>query len=335
MDSFLILGHGTEELIEFPDRPELPDGVILVILQECGLVTDTDTVCPITEAFTDQANADIFRDPYTYKTQIEALLGGKQIHIFKSGNKYPQLFIQFFLDWKKEDHISIFKSGTYKFPINKQSMTIGEGATFCNRLFKTIGPYTGFNHQIPADYKPKDMFEGSVYPRTEYVNQMISETHKSAVIKGRLTVPLENIFDNVGPGIYYYVVCRSPKDIRTPKDLVDFDIVDNMNGRYTPYFEEDWLTKIDEILPLIDANLATIPRHYWTYDSLSATRKNYNRIRKIPAIRHNSSEQQRNIMATLNQKAQSLLRIATEHSQLVRRFTQRQHRTRKSSNKPQ
>jgi hypothetical protein len=293
MDSFLVLGHGIESPIEFEERNIIPDGYTLVTIAECGIVTTIDEVCPMIRAFTNADNQEIFGKPRANKAMIREFLNGKDIHIFEAGDRYPNLLLQMFLDWNKNNYVEIFKSGLYKFPIQKEGFGIGKGRTYCEKLFKTIGPYKGFLSIMPEDFNANEMFEDSIYPTAEEVNRLI-ETHKrrSDKVKKGVTIPLETLFEKGGPGVYYYVVCRHPKDIVSPNTLVQETLQLSNNTQFKPYYNKNWISKLNTLIPMLEEYQATRKPGYWNYEEIGRTIRNYKQLQRVPGIRRKSILQQ-------------------------------------------
>jgi hypothetical protein len=290
-EAFLVLGHGTEDIIEFEERKEMPPGYTLITVAECGITSSTHEVCPLTEAFLDYSNKNVLLNPVVNKKKIEDYIGGKKIHIYRPGDKYPPLTLQMFLDWNDIDGVEIFKSGTYSFPINRADFEIGSGDNFCDRLFKKIGKYSGFSRKLPSDYDPVMHFSGSIIPSVDNVIEKISESkEKSDVLKEKLMYPLEHIFEKCGPGVYYYVVCRAPKSIKSVANLMELDVLSE--NRYKKYNVNNWTSKLNEIIPLMEENLNRSSRRYWYHNIIEDTLKDYKKIKKVPRIRRQSIEQQ-------------------------------------------
>ena len=287
-DPYIIIGHGTEDIIDFNSRNRIPKGYVLVILAECGIVTTSNEVCPIIEAFSDVSNKDIFENPFSHKAEIRLFLGGKDIHVYSEGQLYPKLNIQLFTDFNHGKEVT--KSGTYKFPLNAETFLKGEG-TFCEKLFWKLGGYKGFAKRLPDDYSARDMFINSIKPTLEEVETILSETSNSDTIKSRLTVGLEDIFKAGGPGVYYYVVCRAPIGVLSPRRYVE-----RMNNggisqtRYAPYINDIyWNSKIPEILPLLDENSL---KKGWAGKMARNTAEQYRKLHKLSSIRRASINQQ-------------------------------------------
>jgi hypothetical protein len=312
MDSFLILGHGIENTIQFEERNRIPEGVTLVTFAECGVITTTKEVCPMTEAFTKEENREIFRNPKANKDTIRMFLNGKDVHIYESGDRYPTLMIQMFLDWSHDDYVKIFKSGLYTFPISEKDFRLGLCNDFCEALFKKIGPYEGFRKKIPKDFRAADMFKGSLYPTTAEVEAKQSEvigapgsfTSQSDLLKKAFTVPLETLFEKGGPGVYYFVVCRHPKDVKAPENVVRNNLQLVNNSRYKPFYGANWISKLNGLIPLLEEDFEKEREGTWLHEELKSTIANYKKLQTVPRIRRMSiAQQNKNGSATRVQAA--------------------------------
>lgn len=293
-NAFIVLGHGTEEITEWEERPIIPKGYTLITVEKCGIYATTEEIYPLIEAFSKATNRDIFTNPVRHKKQIEKFMKDKGIHIYTEGKRYPNLTLQLFLDWPTDKYVNIIKSGVYPFPIDAESFQIGEGETFHNRLFKKIGPYKGLYSTLPEDYNAKIQFDGSEYPTVDEVSKLIETNRRTTVLKEKLSVPLEDIFKRCGPGVYYYVVCRSPKHIKSPEDLIESDVIppESIN-KYTPYLIRNWSSKVSNIIPLLEDNIKS--SKHWIKKELETTRNNYKKLNRVPLIRRLSITQQNNI----------------------------------------
>ncbi len=293
MDSFLILGHGIESPIEFEERNVIPEGYTLVTIAECGIITTIDDVCPMVRAFSDPTNKELFAQPRRNKAKIKEFLNGKDIHIFEPGDRYPNLMLQMFLDWNRNDSVSIFKSGLYKYPISKEEFAIGKGRTYCDLLFKSIGPYEGFLSTMPDDFNANEMFKGSLYPTPAQVDAEIEKfKRRSDRVKNALTVPLETLFQAGGPGVYYYVVCRHPKNVASPNQFMQETLQLLNNSQFKPFYTKNWISKLNTLIPLLEEFKTTRNPAYWNYKQLEKLIEDYKRLQKVPAIRRKSIAQQ-------------------------------------------
>jgi hypothetical protein len=239
------------------------------------------------EAFSNEANRAIFEHPRENKAAIEGFMGGKKVHVYSAGMKYPKLQLQFFLDWPSEKSTKFQKSGTYRFPLDAAAFQIGEGSTFAEKVFKIIGPYGGFMNPFPSNFKADEMFGGSIFPITKDIEGI---THKDDVIK-KVTTPLEDVFEAGGKGVYYYIVCRSPKQVMSPQQLVEsLGFLEKNVDRYKPHFKKNWVSNINKIIPLLKENSAK--HSTWIKAEINSTQADYERLQRVPLIRQASLKQQ-------------------------------------------
>ena len=256
-------------------------------IEECGLVATADSVVPFMEAFSNEANRAIFENPRENQAAIEGFMGGKRVHVYSAGMKYPKLQLQFFLDWPHDKYTKITKSGTYRFPLNAAEFQIGKGSTFAEKVFKHIGSYEGLMNPLPSDFNAHEMFGGSIFPITKDIEGI---KFKDSVIE-KVTKPLEKVFEAGGKGVYYYIVCRSPKQVMSPRQLVEtLGFLEKNVDRYRPYFKKNWVSNINEIIPLLKENSAKYST--WIKAEINSTTADYERLQRIPLIRQASVNQQ-------------------------------------------
>ena len=312
-NTFVIMGHGTEEIIDFDTRDVLEDGYTLITVAECGIVATHDEVCPFINAFSNGANAEIFQNPVANKEKIEGFMGGKGVHIYTPGMRYPKLVIQMFLDWVKQDknnsgkhtdYIEIVKSGTYKFPIDIANFLIGDKGDNCDKMFKRLGGYKTMLELLPDDYSSEIHFAGSLIPTVDEVNDKIAkEKRKAPKIKKSLYYPLDTIFKRCGPGIYYYIVCRSPREMNSPHSLSE--LISNTNYEHFKKFGENWASHTNELLPLLQSTRLKMYEKYpkgWILDKLNEMIHNYEKLKLVPLIRKRSINQQKKSRRTTTKK---------------------------------
>ncbi len=257
LQPFMILGHGHEDIqTNFEARPTLPEGYTLVTLSECGVVTVMDTVARFLEAFKEPTNAPIFSDPANpiHKKKIQEILGGQKIHVYKSGNKYPNLTIQALVDWvdMDKDRIRLMKSGLYSFPIDKGLFIAPYNKGYpqlTNMEFedtRVISP--DFREPIAA------LYEGSIFPTSQVVAPLLEQPKINLrKVEKAVTFPLEKFFEAGGPGVYFYIICRSPAEL----DFRNF-LIQSANKNLSERFEkaQNIIPLIPELLPKAKANAA-------------------------------------------------------------------------------
>jgi hypothetical protein len=307
ISKYLILGHGIEEIKNIEERKIIPEGITLITLSECGIITSTDEVCPMVNAFADRRMDNVLSFPIVNKEDVEMLIGGKKIHIYTTGAPYPTLKLQMFLDWRvtipdgsgeEIDAVKIMKSGVYKFPLNATDFELNPaGETICDKSFKYLKPYGNpwQKTDMPSDFTPLDMFGGSLFPTVADVTHHMETVKKEEGLKKVLEFPLEDVFQKCGKGIYYYVVCRAPEDVLSPIRL--FEVLNETPENkvpFEPFFNDDWISKIPELLPILDTYIATIDQsHYaWGAKTAKKARNQYAKLLKVPLIRQKSQKLQ-------------------------------------------
>jgi hypothetical protein len=291
MDAFLVLGHGVENPIEFEERKKIPDGITLVTLAECGLTTSIEEVCPGLQAFTNPDFRDIILNPKKNKAIIESFLK-KKIHVYEKDKPYPDLSVQLYTDWSDDESVEVFKSGLYKFPIAIDDIQIGEGATLCEKAFSSFAPYNGYLKEMPDDFDPKPMYKGSIFPKLTDIEAKLSETKRSDVFKKSFTYSLENLFEEGGAGVYYFVVCRAPKNIKQPKNVVEGILQPLNNTPWREYYTHNWISKLNTLLPKLQAERNKRPEGRWNRGEIENVIRNYTNLQRVPRIRAMSMSQQ-------------------------------------------
>jgi hypothetical protein len=301
MSAFIILGHGEETQINFNTRNKIPIGYKLVILAKCGTITQSDEVSRILKEFSNNANRDIFLNPEDHKREIEGFLGEKEIHVFTEGMSYPSLNVRLLADWEDVPEIPelnlkakerpVVKSGLYKFPIDMEKWQL---SNFKNIQKNIFGKFAVTGQYMPFVIKPREMtrmiYTNSIYPTPNTAHKMLNVSRSLHKFSEKITVPLEKLFEEGGPGVYYYVICRSSTQ-NNLNDYIDSLLIfkgDKPKNR---------IQLIPKLMPHMK-NLANKTRRngktgYWSYEPLTEApnkfKKLYNSTMKI---RRNSIIQQ-------------------------------------------
>lgn len=322
-NKFIILGHGEENIITFKKRNKIPSGYTLVTLAESGVVATDEDVCPMIRIFSED---DIgLATPISIKSTIEEQIG-KPIHVYTEGMKYPKLQVQLFTDWFNENNTSFMKGGVYKYPLNAEHFTLSpENTDFCQSQKKTLGPYgSSFGkNDLPEGFSVDELFSESLVPTVEQVNTKIREIEEiksrnlvsesfSNRLKTSLTMSLEDIFAICGPGVYYYVVCRSPLDVRSPQRLINADVLENSEN-IKPFLVNDWINKIPEILPVLNKKITESRNPSWIRSELLSVRNQYRKLEKVPIIRRKSISQQIHQLGGKTCRTRKLRKVTRKH----------------------
>lgn len=214
---YIILGHGLEDIANTKNnnfshgRIKVPEGIKVVTLTQCGNSTFEEEVCPFLQLFTneDKSVKNMLQDPSTHKKELEKITGVKDLHIYKEKDMMPRLVVQYFARMAE----SVFKSGIYKYPINKEELIPFEKRPTQNEKKHTAN-CDGFERKARIEKTDKvdnelisDIFKQSVYPPI----MPIKDTTKYKDLMATLTLPFEYVFGALDkPAVYYYVICRAP-----------------------------------------------------------------------------------------------------------------------------
>jgi ankyrin repeat protein len=226
MDSYIILGHGSEE---FGVHRPVPAGCVLVLTEECGMLgTLPWQLYPI---FSNPENKRFFDDPISHKADIERLLG-KPIEVLVEGQPYPGVEYTL-LSYNTPDKASTAEpSGVYKLP----SPNFIYHPERRGRM----------RHAVFRDEIQK-AFAGSVFPKNlKFGKKSLYEIADLSGVK----ITQERLFQT-NPGIYYNLLCRTVKSEKAQvSELIKaFDSRLNVDA-ITDSFDffgsvKHWLSRID------------------------------------------------------------------------------------------
>lgn len=208
---YIVIGHGIEDVAATKNnnftagRIQVPEGVTVVSLAQCGDSTHEDQVCPFLQLFTEEGRdvEAMLKDPAKHKKALERRTGAGELHIYKEGDWLPRFAVQYFAQMSD----SIFKSGVYPYPIDTARLIPQErwGKEKGCEGFERKGTVEKGDRVDPALLG--ELFEQSVFPPPIELTAKI--TYKTLIAK--LTRKFEDVFDALPkPAVYYYVICRAP-----------------------------------------------------------------------------------------------------------------------------
>ena len=207
---YLISGHGEERAPPFKNRQQLPTGYTLVLLSKCFTTLTIDIGCRMYSVFSDPANMAQLDDPLTYKEELEKLLDAP-IRVYQATDYVPTLFNNMFANIDKHK-AALLKSGVFQVPnipvlpsvLNAREARIlnVRGCEQYATIIKSPAHYSKTVH--------KAIFDGNVYSPAD---QQLSYND---MIDRRFDV--RDVMRRVGPGVYYYVGCRSLNSAFNPTE---------------------------------------------------------------------------------------------------------------------
>lgn len=226
MDSYVILGHGSEEL-----GPQIvvPQGCMLVVTEECGMMGTLPW--QLYTILSSPENKLLFDDPVTYKNDIERLIN-KPIFIYAAGEPCPRLNYTLLSYFESDDYTLLEPSGVYKIPTPNFLYHPDQRGRM---------KYSVYRDEI------EKAFEDAVFPTNlKFGRKSIQEL---SALPG-LKISQEQLFQT-NPGIYYNLLCRT---VKTEKDKVS-DLMKEFDSRLnivaiTDSFDffgsvKHWLSRID------------------------------------------------------------------------------------------
>lgn len=198
---YLISGHGSENVVEFKKRLKMPEDKVLVVFPVCARPNFMDTGCTFMDMFNNPEHAKYLRNPIKYKRHITDYID-RPIRVYLPGDYVPDMHTNLFLNFKKDNKEIIAKSGVY--PLHK--------------ITKMDLPTPDRNNDLGSPYCLK--FTGQINSPQEYTSKVHREIFKDNVFKPaketksykgleHRSFALSDILKDVGPGIYYYIGCRS------------------------------------------------------------------------------------------------------------------------------
>ena len=225
MDAFLVLGHGFEDPKEYDTRDVLPADTYLVTMTECGVAsTSADDMFPIIEGMI--AQPELFKDPETNQEHIIHLLR-KGIRILGPGDPYPFLHTNLVINVSNKGSNYLAKSGIYKLPLTREDFSIWPRDIAIPDDMRNEAPYiVPLNNKNPMYLKveqPRTILEtlqtvyrGAIFPNEKTLETTVtSDPNFPSGIVGlghlqeQFTQTLSQIFERLGPGVFYYPICRS------------------------------------------------------------------------------------------------------------------------------
>lgn len=238
---FLIVGHGSENVVDFKRRTKVPDDKVIVVFPVCARPNFMDTGCQFMDMFNDPQYDKILKNPIKYRDRISNVLK-RPIRIYLPGEYIPDMSTNLFLDFEKDTTV-IAKSGVYRIQKIPQidrtnfakATTVKEelGSPLCNQ-------FTGVIKQ-PSEYTSKIHHE--VYRGNLYKPASKRESYKSLSYRN---FRIMDIMKEVGAGIYYYIGCRSSMtDVDPDKYVRVLEESDIQQG------QRHRTEKIKPVLPLI------------------------------------------------------------------------------------
>lgn len=198
---YLINGHGSETVESFARRFRMPKDKVLIVFPVCARSNYMNNACDFVSEFEKPENKELFMDPIRNSRRITTLIK-QPFRIYLPGDKVPNLSTNLFLNFEKGKTV-LFKSGVYRMggipaidrarlPLASQNL----GNDLCESYIGQIDSPMYYNRSVHYE-----VYKGNIFEPVK--------TKQSYSIMEHQNYSLQDIMHQVGPGIYYYIGCRS------------------------------------------------------------------------------------------------------------------------------
>jgi hypothetical protein len=193
-------GHGCEDIgYDLSERQKVPDGYKLITASQCGALTlfDERAIATLRQFQPPREFAD---SPYRKerflkmdKWEMKAMstILDTPLRIYQPGDLMPSLHFQPFADYEGQVGIS----GVLKYPISNE---------------------VDIRKQVPFSDSEDildEIYSGSVYPTVGAARKIFNNVGKSYdLMKKELKIDVLSIMKRLGPGTYFFIVCRAPNE---------------------------------------------------------------------------------------------------------------------------
>ena len=246
--AYLLLGHGGDRYIDFEKRFTLPPGVWVVTQEECGRSVATSVGTNVFDLFVDETSNQLLKPTdEAAMIQVRRKIGGQAFHIYGPGDKCPHIFLDFpiehythangspvkLTDITHTDYIHVYKSGVYKYPINRTALKPMPAKTKRLDVANTVGklPYLSGNALVTDAASVKQLlgaaFEGSLYPTREEILERAVGANGLQIIQNSASKMnfIGDIITKFGRGIYYSLGCRGSIEPPTSENTARAEVI--------------------------------------------------------------------------------------------------------------
>jgi len=227
---YSFFGHGSEILEDtenngkvLPKEIDLPDGYTLVLTEECGVY---GTLPPhIYRVMSNPLYLPYFQNPTENLEMLSKILK-KNVQVFVGPRKIPNFMFTFYNADASDENDQLFISGVHELPL-KPVVVDSEGAAPGSSIFlpqekvsyKAIEPFFK-NAAFPSFNRFRKIVQGIVEEgegetynswATFYKDQKKTGLKylPTRLLKEKLDFTISNVFQKLGPGIYYNCLCRA------------------------------------------------------------------------------------------------------------------------------
>lgn len=275
---YVIIGHGFEQLVPFGERTIVPPGITLVTNILAGVGSTMPQTCGMINMLSREENRAMVSNPVSARFNMKRTLVEDEVehlHVYTEGQRMPKLMVKLLGNFsgsvqkevggkiQKISYNKIFRSGVHKFPIQPfegdDEIHISHrlaNITANNVRTQNLGYTRGherkclhFEKRFPNTNLNVDdiheIYKDSLHPTPEYITSIVDQINTKDVSVDALgellgEIPITDIFEHNGPGIYYFIACRADKSER---EHVRFQ---NLIGDLQRILHPDWIYFIND-----------------------------------------------------------------------------------------
>jgi hypothetical protein len=222
--AFVMLGHGGEDTTR---QFRVPKGCILVVQVHSGETNYLPN--DFFQNIFEDPEKEKFLDPVTnYKYIVDKINSTRDyftpLAIYREGDIYPGMFYTLLLQWDRGSSLQLDYSGVAQYPFTKGPPGLGDKRVKKN----TPGKDVFLSLYDKSIYPTRSKLEELVDNLPPELPKTIENIVNSANIDKNINIFQADLFEKLGPGVYYNLVCRSSKHlIQTIDPETDRKIINN------------------------------------------------------------------------------------------------------------
>lgn len=295
-NKFFIIGHGSEDVES--ERQVLPEGVTLVLSTVCGRMQSESNFIKYAKLF----QAPFSGNPEDLPPEIQ-----ETFRIYKPGMEYPSISVTSLADFKYTNakgktKIGLYKSGVYKLPLQ-----FNFDDTY---MEKSITSMFGFDYIDNTDGILDKVYEGAVIAPDimESIEKYGYEKTEIPLALMRDAIPVSKIFERLGPGIYYYLGCRTSE-------------IKNYMPEIQKHYNKERKNILNEI-PQGNLNEVRQKKLGDSFNSMILAKKALNKLQKESNSEENIDEFEKRLRERVKKENIKLLRKIAKYTETLRSRSQ-------------
>jgi phosphatidylethanolamine-binding protein (PEBP) family uncharacterized protein len=252
----LAAGHGGEKLGE--RNYKIPPGTTLVTMTKCGTPTYNDEIyeklidmfIPAEDENEETTNGrkemllDIVSNLFEIEEVLELPPG--TFRVFTEGKPCPNLSYEPVAFVETDTLQEMYKSGIYTYPLKSTGFFDPAGERVVHESSKGTKVDEGLLSMI---------YEDSVYPTISTAKRVFAASDYNLFrAAGALSAHIHEIMTHLGPGVYFYFVCRTPSKF----DFPAYYALEKMGSKYKHILNDPTLATSQTNVPLLPKNLEAI-----------------------------------------------------------------------------